>query len=65
MQVVIKTACSPATPVPDRHVRGQALISPSWFPRCCVDWAMADHMRAEFVVEALEMALWQRRRDSA
>jgi hypothetical protein len=34
----------------------QALISPSWwncFSRRCVDWPMADHMRAEFVVEAL------------
>ena len=31
------------------------------FSRRCVGWAMADHMRAELVVEALEMALWQRR----
>ena len=31
------------------------------FSRRCVGWAMAEHMRAEFVVEALEMALWQRR----
>src|SRR5919107_1683019 len=33
------------------------------FSRRCVGWAMADHMRAELVVEALEMALWQRRPD--
>ena len=29
--------------------------------RRCVGWAMAEHMRAELVVDALEMALWQRR----
>ncbi len=34
------------------------------FSRRCVGWAMADHMRAELVVEALEMALWQRRPDT-
>jgi transposase InsO family protein len=28
-----------------------------------VGWAMAQHMRAELVVEALEMAIWQRRPD--
>ena len=33
------------------------------FSRRVVGWAMADHMRAELVVEALEMALWQRRPD--
>jgi len=33
------------------------------FSRRCVGWAMAEHMRAELVVEALEMALWQRRPD--
>ena len=31
------------------------------FSRRCVGWAMAEHMRAELVVEALEMAIWQRR----
>jgi putative transposase len=31
------------------------------FSRRCVGWALADHMRAELVVEALEMAIWQRR----
>ena len=30
------------------------------FSRRCVGWAMADHMRTELVVEALEMALWRR-----
>jgi putative transposase len=34
------------------------------FSRRCVGWAMAEHMRAELVVEALEMALWQRRPDT-
>jgi putative transposase len=29
--------------------------------RRVVGWAMADHLRAELVVEALEMALWNRR----
>jgi putative transposase len=33
------------------------------FSRRCVGWAMAEHMRAELVVAALEMALWQRRPD--
>jgi putative transposase len=33
------------------------------FSRRCVGWAMAEHMRAELVVQALEMALWQRRPD--
>jgi putative transposase len=31
------------------------------YSRRCVGWAMAEHMRAELVVEALEMAIWQRR----
>ena len=31
------------------------------FSRRCVGWAMAEHMRAELVVETLEMAIWQRR----
>jgi len=34
------------------------------FSRRCVGWAMADHMRAELVVEALEMAIWHRRPDA-
>ena len=33
------------------------------YSRRCVGWAMADHMRAELVVEALEMAIWQRKPD--
>ena len=33
------------------------------FSHRCVGWAMAEHMRAELVVEALEMALWQLRPD--
>ena len=31
------------------------------YSRRCVGWAMAEHMRAELVVEALEMAIWRRR----
>ena len=31
------------------------------FSRRVVGWAMAEHMRSELVVEALEMAVWQRR----
>jgi putative transposase len=31
------------------------------YSRRVVGWAMADHMRAELVVEALDMALWRRR----
>jgi putative transposase len=33
------------------------------YSRRCVGWAMAEHMRAELVVEALEMAIWQRKPD--
>jgi putative transposase len=33
------------------------------YSRRCVGWAMDDHMRAELVVEALEMAVWQRKPD--
>jgi transposase InsO family protein len=31
------------------------------FSRRVVGWAMADHLRTELVLEALELALWQRR----
>jgi putative transposase len=31
------------------------------YSRRVVGWAMAEHMRAELVVEALEMAVWQRK----
>ncbi|WP_079045637.1 IS3 family transposase [Carbonactinospora thermoautotrophica] len=31
------------------------------FSRRIVGWAMADHLRAELVVDALEMAIWNRR----
>ena len=31
------------------------------YSRRVVGWAMADHLRAELVVDALQMALWQRR----
>ncbi len=31
------------------------------FSRSIVGWALADHMRAELVVDALEMAIWRRR----
>jgi putative transposase len=34
------------------------------YSRRCVGWAMAEHMRAELVVEALEMAIWHRRPDA-
>ena len=34
------------------------------FSRRCIGWAMAEHMRAELVVDALEMAIWQRRPDT-
>jgi putative transposase len=34
------------------------------FSRRCVGWAMAEPMRAELVVEALEMAIWHCRPDA-
>ena len=35
------------------------------FSRRIVGWAMADHLRAEFVLDALQMALAQRKPDTA
>lgn len=34
------------------------------FSRRVVGWSMADHLRAELVLDALDMALWQRRPDA-
>ena len=34
------------------------------FSRRVVGWSMANHLRTELVLEALNMALWQRRPDS-
>ena len=34
------------------------------FSRRVVGWSMASHLRTELVLEALNMALWQRRPDS-
>lgn len=31
------------------------------FSRCVVGWSIADHMRSELVVDALQMAIWRRR----
>lgn len=31
------------------------------FSRCVVGWSIADHMRSELVVDALQMAVWRRR----
>jgi transposase InsO family protein len=29
--------------------------------KCSVGWSIADHMRSELVVDALQMAIWRRR----
>ena len=34
------------------------------FSRRVVGWSMANHLRTEIVLEALNMALWQRRPDT-
>lgn len=33
------------------------------FSRCIVGWQLADHLRTDLPLDALEMALWQRGRD--
>jgi putative transposase len=60
-------------PAPNRLWAADLTEVPTWegklylaavidcYSRRCVGWAMADHMRAELVVEALEMAIWQRK----
>jgi len=35
------------------------------YSRRVVGWAMAEHRRAELVIEAVEMAIWQRKPDTA
>jgi transposase InsO family protein len=40
-----------------------AVVLDVWSRRI-VGWAMAAHLRTELVVEALDMALWQRRPDN-
>jgi hypothetical protein len=48
---------------PGQHVRGRLYVAVvlNCFSRRRVGWAMAEHMRAELVVEALERAVWQRK----
>jgi putative transposase len=58
---------------PDRLWVAEITYLPTWegflylavildvFSRRVVGWAMADHLRTELVLEALEMALWNRR----
>ncbi len=36
-------------------------VVPDCFSRRVVGWAMADHIRSELVVDALQMAIWNRR----
>jgi putative transposase len=58
---------------PNRLWAADLTVIPTWegklylavvvdcYSRRCVGWAMAEHMRAELVVEALEMAVWRRK----
>jgi putative transposase len=60
-------------PAPDRLWLADITYLPTWqgflylavvldaCTRRVVGWSMADHLRAELVVDALQMALWQRR----
>jgi putative transposase len=62
-------------PAPNRLWAADLTEIPTWegtlylaaiidcYSRRCVGWAMAEHMRAELVVEALEMAVFQRKPD--
>jgi putative transposase len=62
-----------AAAAPDRLWVADITYLPTWrgflylavildaFSRRVVGWAMADHLRAELVLDALEMALWNRR----
>ncbi len=62
-----------AAPAPDRLWVADITYLPTWqgflylavvldaCTRRVVGWAMAEHMRAELVVDALDMALWNRR----
>ena len=62
-----------AAPAPDRLWVADITYLPTWqgflylavvldaFSRRVVGWAMADHLRAELVLDALDMALWNRR----
>jgi putative transposase len=62
-----------AATAPDRLWVADITYLPTWqgflylavildaFSRRVVGWAMAEHLRAELVVDALEMALWNRR----
>ncbi len=63
-------------PGPDRLYVADITYVPTWagflylavvidaFSRRVVGWAMANHLRTELVLEALNMALWQRRPDN-
>jgi len=60
-------------PAPDRLWVADITYVPTWmgflylaivldvYSRRIIGWAMADHLRTELVIEAVEMALWQRR----
>jgi putative transposase len=62
-----------AASAPDRLWVADITYLPTWqgflylavvldaFSRRVVGWAMADHLRTELVLDALEMALWNRR----
>jgi putative transposase len=60
-------------PAPDRVWTADITYIPTWsgwlylaivldiFSRRVVGWAMADHLRTELVIDALDMAIWNRR----
>ncbi len=62
-----------AAPVPDRLWVADITYVPTWagflylavvldaHSRRIVGWAMADHLRSELVIDAVDMALWRRR----
>jgi transposase InsO family protein len=47
----------------DRHRVYLAVVIDAWSRRV-VGWSIADHLRSELVVDALQMAIWRRRPDS-
>jgi putative transposase len=62
-----------AAPAPDRLWVADITYVPTWagflylavvldvYSRRVVGWAMADHLRSELVIEAVDMAVWRRR----
>jgi transposase InsO family protein len=56
-----RAAARPHTEHPNTEGKVYCAVVLDVFSRVVVGWSIADHMRAELVVDALEMARWRRR----